>query len=597
MSDVTDQIKERLNVADFVGEYLKLEKAGTNYKALCPFHNEKTPSFMVNPERNFWYCFGCQKGGDIFTFVMEMEGLEFPEALKRLAERAGVEVPRFQKANIQEKNKKEVLYEIMEVANRFFEAQFGKSSSGEKARKYLLERSIPQKQIENFRIGLAPEGWSYLLDFLLNQGYDIVDIAKTGLLVQKENTSGGSKGDYYDRFRGRITFPILDPMGKVVGHSARVMPGGDEKTAKYINTPQTHIYDKSNVLYGLNLAKTEIKRQGFVVVVEGNMDVIASFGAGLENIVAVSGTALTSQQVNILKRYTQNIKLCFDMDEAGQNAVAKSAQTCLENEMETEVIILPKGFKDVNELTIKDKNLWAEAVENSYPVMEYFFSAIMNKHDCNSPQGKRLIAHELLNIIKYIADPIEQSYWLRKLSDSIRVEEDTLTQVLEKVKVKNIATQNTDRNENGSSGEGLKSQERSKSKLQRLQERLLGVFSLYRDQLIKKSQEFDESLLEERYLALWEKLKSGKEKDASGVIDQYETRVKYEYDSGKGFLEMEIDPLVEWDNIIKELAREKKKKQLKEIVWDIKRAEEEGDEEGLNFLLENFNKLSKEIQE
>jgi DNA primase len=435
------------------------------------------------------------------------------------------------------------------------------------------------------------------LDFLISRGYNIADIAKTGLLVQKDNTSGESKNDYYDRFRGRITFPILDPMGKVVGHSARIMPGGDEKTAKYINTPQTHIYDKSNILYGLNLAKTEIKRQGFAVVVEGNMDVIASFGSGVENIVAVSGTALTPQQVRLLKRYTQKIKLCFDMDEAGQNAVAKSAQTCLENEMETEVIILPEGFKDVNDLTIKDKNLWTKAVEESRPVMDYFFSAIIKKHDRNTPQGKRLIAHELLNIIKYIADPIEQSYWLRKLSDSIQVEEDTLTQVLEKVKVKNVAGQNNDKDKGEFSKGDLKFQAKSKSKLQRLQERLLGIFSLHRDQLIQKCQEFEENLLEEKYLVLWEKLKSGKGKEVSDEIAQYEACVKYEYDSGRGFLEMEIDPLAEWDSIVKELSRERKKRQLKEIVWDIKRAEEEGDEEGLNFLMENFSKLSRETQE
>ncbi|MDZ7611345.1 MAG: DNA primase [Candidatus Moranbacteria bacterium] len=591
--EVTDQIKERLNVAELVGEYLKLEKAGTNYKALCPFHNEKTPSFMVNPERNFWYCFGCQKGGDVFTFVMEMEGLEFREALERLADRSGVEIPRFKKKDPREKQQKEKLYEIVESANQFFQNQLSSSPLGSQAKKYLQERSIPEDQISQFQIGLAPDSWSSLLEYLLESGYSLSDIAKTGLLVQKANTSGGGKSDYYDRFRGRIMFPISDQVGKIVGHSARVMPGGDESSAKYINTPQTEIYDKSRILYGLNLAKTAIKREGFAVVVEGNMDVMASFGAGVENIVAVSGTALTPEQIDILKRYTANVKLCFDMDEAGQKAVFSSVQTCLEREVDTEVVLLPDGFKDVNDLTIKDPSSWKKAVEASSPVMEYFFSAITNRHDRNNPKGKRLIASEFLNIVKHIADPIEQSYWIKKLSDAIQVEEDTLTQVLEKVKVKNV-----DRREKNDSSQKTASKTKNtvKSRKAGLQERLVGLFSLYKDQLGPDMEEA-ENLLEESYLEIFKKIQKGELEGIQEKVGECEVQVKYGYDDKTGFMELEVDPEKEWEHIKKELAGEIKRKQLRDIVWDIKRAEEDGDEESLQILMDNFSKLSRELGE
>ena len=204
MADAVEQVKERLNVSELIGEYLKLEKAGTNYKALCPFHNEKTPSFMVNAERNFWYCFGCQKGGDIFSFLMEIEGLEFREALERLAERTGVDLPKFQKVDPEEKSQKQKLYEILELSGKFYQHQFEKAKKAKPIKKYLKERAIKPAQSKNFRIGFAPDGWSNLLNFLLSRKHNLADIARSGLLGQKDGTSGASQRDYYDRFRNRI---------------------------------------------------------------------------------------------------------------------------------------------------------------------------------------------------------------------------------------------------------------------------------------------------------------------------------------------------------------------------------------------------------
>jgi DNA primase len=433
MPEVTDQIKERLGVAEVIGEYLKLDKAGSNYKALCPFHNEKTPSFMVNTEKNFWYCFGCQKGGDVFSFVMEMEGLEFREVLERLAERTGVEIPRFQKLDKKEKGRKQRLFEILEWATKFYQHQLYQSKGAEKIIEYLKKRGINDEQIANFRIGFAPNGWRNLLNFLLQKGYNLNDINATGLLVEKN----GSQENFYDRFRNRIIFPVIDISGRTVGYSARIVPGEDEKSAKYVNTSQTEIYDKSRILYGLYQAKTEIKKQNFAIVVEGNVDVISSFVVGVPNIIAISGTALTAEHAKIIKRYTEKVKLCFDMDEAGQNAMRKSVKTCLEEGLEVEIIIMPEGVKDVNDLLVENRGEeWKELTEKSRDVLDYLFESVSSKYDKNKPSGKKKIAHDLLNVIKDIADPIEQNYWLKKLSNLVEVGEEQLTQVLEKVNVK-----------------------------------------------------------------------------------------------------------------------------------------------------------------
>ena len=590
MVDAVEQVKERLNVSELIGEYLKLEKSGTNYKALCPFHNEKTPSFMVNAERNFWYCFGCQKGGDIFSFLMEIEGLEFREALERLADRTGVDLPKFQKINPQEKSQKQKLYEILEVSSKFYQYQFEKSIKAESIKKYLKDRIIKLAQFKEFRIGFAPDAWTNLLEFLLSRNHNLEDIVRSGLMVQKDGTSGASKGDYYDRFRNRIMFPVIDVTDRVVGYSARVLPGKDEKNAKYINTSQSLIYDKSRVIYGLSQAKLEIKKQDFVIIVEGNLDVVSSFSAGVKNTVAVSGTALTPDQINILKRYTKNFKLCFDMDEAGQKAVTKSVQLCLAENIDAEIILLPDGFKDVNDLVIEDIPAWKKAIKNSQQVMDYFFSTIISKNDKENPKSKKIIAHNLLNIIKDISDLIEQSYWIRKLSDAIDIKEDILTEVLERVKIKEdkvIQKKAIIQNNEGAITE--------KPKIIQLQERLLGLVVLYSKQLEKKIKSFEIDLLDQEYQKLWEKILAGKTKKIADKLSQLEAQINYIY-SKEGLEESKIDPDFDWKETCKKIKLFRKKEVLANIIKDIKTAEERDDEESLDFLIEEFSKISKDLE-
>lgn len=584
MSEITDRIKERLGVAEVVGDYLRLEKAGSNYKALCPFHNEKTPSFMVNAEKNFWYCFGCQKGGDIFTFVQEMEGLDFRETLERLAERAGVELPRYDSGAYREqKSKKQKVLEILELAARAFQQNLEKHPAGILSRRYLHSRGIDDASIKEFRLGYAPNSWEAMLVFLQSRGYTVQDIALSGLLVEKDG------GGFYDRFRGRITFPIIDVVGRVVGFSARVAPGGDESSAKYINTPQTMVYDKSLVLYGLFQAKTEIKKRDSVIVVEGNADVVLSHRAGVKNVIAISGTALSIEQVRIIKRYTGNIKLCLDMDEAGQRATGRSIQTCLSGGMEAEVILLPSGVKDVGDLAGADPKRWQEVSLISLPVMDYFFQLASKRYDLSRVKDKKLMARDLLNVIKSIADPIEQNYYLKKLSARLSVEEDILTRVLEKVRLeKDGPSPHMERPDESAS------RLKNKPRTQLLQERLIGLLFLFPEVLKAKAGELSGKgiLSADLDKVLADFLATGGT-EYRDLLNQLATEAHYSFDQQMGFLENQLDPDREWDFCLGEILEEGKKVRRRSLILDIRRAEEAGDDEAAELLLGELEKLSR----
>lgn len=428
MSDI-DEIKSRLNIVDVLGEYIRLERAGANYRANCPFHNEKSPSFMVSEEKQIWHCFGCQNGGDIFGFVMEIEGLEFREALKTLAEKAGVEL---QKVNPQQTEQKNKTLDILEMATKFYQAHLLQTPAGKKIMDYLHERGLNDESIKEFRLGYAPDGWKNTLNFLVKNGFIAEEISKTGLLVESQKNPAEK---YYDRFRGRIMFPVADTNSKVVGYSARVAPGGDESQAKYVNTPETEVYHKSKILYGINKSKSEIRQRGAVLLVEGNMDVIAAHQAGLKNTVAVSGTALTQEHLNIIKRYTDNIKMCFDMDNAGEMATKKSIKLCFEKAANVHVVQLPSG-KDAADLAQSNPEALKDSVEKAASAMEYFFSNIFAKYDKEKVEDKKIITGELLEMIGHLSNDIEKSHWLKKLANELDVEENILTDMLKKTSLR-----------------------------------------------------------------------------------------------------------------------------------------------------------------
>jgi DNA primase len=318
----TEEIKSRLNIVDIVGDYVKLSPAGANQKGLCPFHNEKTSSFMVNEERQIFHCFGCGKGGDVFTFIQEIEGMEFVDALKLLADKAGVELKKtLNKEKVERKNKaRDALKHSVLMFNKYLT-----SSKGIKAYKYLADRGVTDNLIEKFALGLSPDGWRKLMDKLLKADYTKNDLIEAGLIVESQK----KPNNFYDRFRERIMFPIFSPMGEPLGFSARILPDDDSEMGKYINTPQTSIYDKSKTLYGIHLAKQAIKQKDLCIILEGNLDVVMSHKAEIENVVASCGTAITKEQLQIIGRYSKNVVFAFDLDEAGIEAAKKGIDLAL----------------------------------------------------------------------------------------------------------------------------------------------------------------------------------------------------------------------------------------------------------------------------
>lgn len=417
MPTPVEEIKQRLDIVDFINEIVPLKAAGSNWKARCPFHNEKSPSFMVSRERGSWHCFGCGRGGDVFSFVQEYEGLEFPEALRLLAKRAGVKLESFDPKLQTQRTK--VLDALRWVA-RYYHEVLLKSQEADGVRTYLAERGLTAETIEDFQIGYAPNQFEVTFEALKKKGFAEDDIFQAGLTMKKERGVG-----YYDRFRGRIMFPINDAHGAVVAFSARVYePNVDprrEPPPKYINSPQTLVYNKSTVLFALDKAKGEIKKATKVVVVEGQMDCIASHQAGVTNVVATSGTALTRDQVQNLKRFTTNLVFAFDQDTAGAQAVLRGVDQALQASMDVTVVTLPSG-KDPDELIRKDPAAWTAAITKAKPVLEYFFDRSFQDRDLTKVQDKKTIARELLPIVAKVADPIEQNHYLERLAQAVGVE-------------------------------------------------------------------------------------------------------------------------------------------------------------------------------
>lgn len=598
MNSDVEEIKNRLNIVDILGQYIRLEKAGTNFKARCPFHNEKSPSFMVSEEKQIWHCFGCQKGGDIFGFVMEMEGLEFKEALKLLAEKAGVELKRYDGKTETNKNR---IFEILELTTKFYEYQLWEGPGKIKILNYLRDRGIKNETIKEFRLGYAPKGWENIFKFLISRGYDAKEIERAGLIIKSENKK--SKSDFYDRFRERIMFPIADTNGKVVGFSARVAPGQDESQAKYINTPETEVYHKSKILYGIDKAKSEIKQKNNVLLVEGNLDVIAASQAGIKNVVAVSGTALTEDHLGIIKRYTNKVKMCFDKDNAGESATKKSMKLCFRKDINAQIVDLPSG-KDVAELAKSEPEIVKKAVENPKEAMEYFFEKKLSQNNKDEAEGKRNIAEETLDMIKNLSNEITQSHWIKKIAQALEIKESILTDMLKKTSIK-------DRISNTSRG-SVKSEETfsPKSKIETLTQEIIGLVLVYKNIWKKTFEEEKENPVFQKDSLLKFILENGQKLNfnfdnlsGSDLSEEDKKRAekiffekKYRFDLNNNIEEIIIEkPEEEFKQTLIEIKKEEKKLELEKIEHDLKSAEERKDKEAVMFLRQEAAKISQEI--
>ncbi len=417
MDSQVDEVKNRIDIVGLINEYIPLKKAGRNYKAPCPFHNEKTPSFMVSPDRQIFKCFGCGEGGDAFAFMKKMEGMEFGEALRFLAQRSGVQLKEYKPTQAEEK--KETLLKISQLSADLFHYLLTKHKLGDKASLYLKGRDIAKKAIEDFRLGVAPPQRNFLLQFLAKKGFSTHDIVTSGLVI---STSNG----LIDRFHGRLMFPIFDVQGRVIAFSGRALgdpPAGGEP--KYLNSPETPLFIKSKALYGINLAKTDIKKEKEAILVEGNLDVISSYQVGVTNVVAPLGTAITAEQVDILKRFSENLLFAFDSDLAGDSAAKRGIELAENAGLNIKVVQMLSG-KDPDEVIKKNPLLWKKAIKEAVPIYDYFIDSAVKRYGLDSPEGKRKIATETLPQIARLDDEILRSHYLQVLGLKLRVEEEDL---------------------------------------------------------------------------------------------------------------------------------------------------------------------------
>lgn len=434
-----DEIKAHLDIVDVIKDYVQLKPAGRIFKGLCPFHNEKTPSFTVTPDRQMWHCFGCNKGGDVISFITEKEGLSFIEAIRFLAPRAGVVLKKYESRDNSLKTR---ALDALDEAADYYAKTFQKMSNNSSARQYVANRGLSEEIIEEWSVGFSPNSWDDLMIYLKNNGFSEREIESAGLSVKSQRGSG-----FYNRFRNRIMFPIRDAAGQTVGFTARVLPGSPEAETmgKYVNSPQSIVFDKSKILFGLDKAKNHIREIGFAVVVEGQMDALTAHQFGFKNTVASSGTALTEEQMSQLSRFCQTVVLALDADEAGQKAVERVGDLghsaddrfieardrwgrlrqfidpAKGYKLNIKVAVIPSG-KDPDEAIRQSPEAWRLAINNAVSLAEFYFERSINGLDLSTPEAKTIAANRFLPFVNKLSSELDKDYWFKKMAAVLHVD-------------------------------------------------------------------------------------------------------------------------------------------------------------------------------
>lgn len=580
-----EEIKTKLDIAEVIGEYIALKPAGPErLRARCPFHNEKTPSFMVSRDRQIFHCFGCGEGGDVISFVQKMEGLEFPEALRLLAKKANVQLPQYDPKLTTERT---AILDALKLATSFYHEYFLKAQAANRAREYLIKnRGIRTETIETFLLGYAPDAWDGLSLALKKRGVSEAHMISSGLSVRKEKGAG-----LYDRFRNRIMFPIRDAHGNVVGFGGRAM---DEKEpAKYINTPQTLVYNKSNILFGLDLAKAAIRNNKFAIIVEGYMDCIASHQVGVSNVVAASGTALTEGQVALLKRYAPTAALAFDMDPAGENAAKRGISTAWKEDLNVKVISLPFG-KDPDECIKKDVSAWKKAIASAQPILDFYFSRTLDSRDPANIQQKKEAAKILLPILSMVAEQIEQTHYLQKLAGWLNVDENILRRKLTVIQ---------------KGGKAVNAEIPKVDRYEILSQRLLGLLQLEPTMIPELAKNLSEDALDGAWQSLYKFLQlqysennnidSANWQHIAAKLDQsladslaISTMAVSDMSSATS-----VEKHREIEVVVHELQRIWFTKKLQQLTQELKQAEKAGDKGQVGRLTKLFQELTQKFRQ
>ncbi|MSR72995.1 DNA primase [Candidatus Parcubacteria bacterium] len=578
MSSSVDQIKEKLDIADIVASYIKLEKAGGNFKGKCPFHNEKTPSFFISPDRGTYYCFGCGAKGDIFTFVQEFEGLDFRGALKNLALRAGVELGH---ENVAERSEKDRLYSVLAQATFFFQKKLSENAD---AKNYLLGRGLTEESIKEWSIGYAPNAWQELHDFLLGKGFTKPELERVGLIKKSDKRPG----EYYDVFRGRIVFPIFDVAGKVIAFSGRILVD-DGKSPKYLNTSETILFNKSQTLYGLHKAKVDIRRKDYCVLVEGQMDLVMVHQAGFGNTIASSGTAFTAEHLGKLGRLSNRIVLAFDADGAGFTAANKSAQLALSLGMEVKIALLPKGT-DPAELIKNDPDKWKSALQNTMHIIDFYMQSLLAQNSDAVKKDPRKLGKEIqskvLPYVNQLPSSIERAHFVSKIAERAGIKEEAVWEDLKKTPAftQNVHSTNV---AGGVVNEALRTRQADPSfRKNSIEKKILGI-KMWQESVSSphiKSTELLQKLKDIVGEESVSKLLAELESTQSELIFEIES-----YYDNSDTLTAEIDEL------FMNLQEERLKEEFTRVMTELGIAEKSKDAEKVKELLEVCQELSKKI--
>ncbi|XKT74412.1 MAG: DNA primase [Patescibacteria group bacterium UBA2163] len=590
MSDTVEQIKDRLGVVEVLAPYVKLTKAGRYHKGLCPFHNEKTPSFMVNPERGFYHCFGCNKGGDIFSFIQEIEGLDFRGALKLLAEKAGVEITNERPEN---RDRKEKLFTILADAQRFFTDTLTRHIE---AKEYIQSRGITTENGDRWQLGYAPQAWQDTLDHLTEKGHDPALIELAGLAKQPDAADKDTQKEgvdtprRYDRFRGRVMFPIRDISGRVIGFSGRIFPETTQEQAKYLNSPETPVFDKSRILYGLDFAREAIRKYNFAILVEGQLDVLLAHQTSYTNTVALSGTAFTAAHAQLIKRYTENLVLAFDGDRAGVSASGRAAAIALETGLNVKIATLPSG-EDPADIINRDIDAWKSVIKGAEHVVDFYLS-YLESLGYDERRFKLEVSRVVLPYVARIPNAIDQAHFVGRVAKALAIPEDAVVAELEKIKPSTTHTTSRATQEaTTTSPQNDESPEHAAPFLSRgdsIERLLIG--------LVQALDQRDHELHETVLMRLTDLL--GKERIDTLVNAPDESRVALiegdlflDEHEGKGELMLVIDEL--FDDFKKELARIA----YRDAVMQLKAAEDNGNAKEVEAALQRLNTLAQALSE